>query len=83
MNFLKDLFKSFIKRIDDSSEGGSLNKTDLVKVLRTTILVSIASGLTYFAGNVDPEHLGVYGVLVVPVVTAVLEMVNKYIKANK
>jgi hypothetical protein len=83
MNFLKTLLNSFTKKVDDTSDVGDLNKVDVVKVVRTAILVSLASGLTYLVTNINPEVLGVYGILLVPVATAILDMLNKYIKGNK
>lgn len=83
MEFFKKLFTSFTSGINDTSKSGAVNTTDVVKVVRTAILVGLASAITYFTGAVNPENLGVYGVFVVPIATAALDLLNKYIKGNK
>lgn len=82
MDFLKKVFSVFVGKVDDSSPGGKVNSTDVAKVLRTTVLVGLASAITYFVGAVDPANMGTYGVFVVPIATAALDLLNKYIKAN-
>lgn len=83
MEFIKNLFKVFGTKVDDSSPSGKVDGTDIAKVLRTTILVSAASGLAYFLTNADPTMFGPYAVFVVPVLTAGLDFLNKLVKANK
>ena len=83
MEFFKKLFTSFTSNVNDTSKTGEVNATDFAKVVRTTILVGLASAITYFVGAVNPENLGVYGVFLVPVATAALDLLNKYIKGNK
>jgi hypothetical protein len=83
MEFFKKLFTSFTSGVHDTSKSGAVNTTDVVKVVRTALLVGVASALTYFTGAVNPENLGVYGVFLVPVATAALDLLNKYIKGNK
>lgn len=82
MDFLKKVFSVFVTNVGDTSPTGKVNATDVAKVLRTAFLVGLASTITYFVGAVDPANLGMYGVFVVPVATAALDLLNKYIKAN-
>lgn len=83
MDLLKKFFEVLVKKVEDTSPAGKVNSTDLAKTLRTTGLVSVAAGLTYFLGNFDPETIGHYSLFLVPLLTAGLEVINKLIKDNK
>jgi len=83
MEFLKKFLKSFTTRVDDDSETGKVNGTDVAKVLRTATYVGLAAGLTFL---IDPSQSGVFaeyqGVAVI-VLTGLLEFVNKLVKNHK
>lgn len=83
MDLIKKFFSVILGKVDDTSPGGKVNSTDIAKTLRTTVMVGVASALAYFLGNFDPQSFGNYSLILVPVLTAALEMLNKLLKDNK
>lgn len=83
MDLLKKLVGVFTKRVDDTSDAGKVDSTDVVKVLRTCLLVGISTGLSHFLTAVDPSTLGPYQGLVILGLTGVQEFLVKLMKDNK
>lgn len=77
---LKDVF---VKSVPDTSTTGKVDKTDLAKVVKTGVLVGVASGVSYFLANIAPDTLGTYQPLVVLGLTMALDFVNKLVKSNQ
>lgn len=82
MEFLKKLKGVFVTKVPDTSAAGTVNSTDVAKVIRTSIYVAVAAGLTFAIENISPGTLGAYGVFIVPAVTAAIEFLNKLAKGN-
>lgn len=82
MEFLKNLALVFTKKVEDTSPKGKVDSVDLAKVVRTAVYVGLASGLTYFAQGVTPDMIGVKGLVVLPLISAVIEFLNKAVKDN-
>lgn len=83
LDFLKKLKSVFASNVPDTSPSGTLNKTDVAKVVKTGVLVGIASAISYALANVAPDTFGHYQPLVVLGLTAVLDFVNKFVKKNQ
>lgn len=64
------------------SKAFSLNKEDLLKVLKNAALVGVAAVLTYFGENLTKIDLGPIGVMLVPVVTVVIDSAIKWVRDN-
>lgn len=82
MKFLKTLFDVFTKKVEDSSPKGKVDATDVAKVVRTSVYVGLAAALTYFMQGVTPEMIGAKGLVVLPLIAAVVEFLNKAVKDN-
>lgn len=82
MSFLVKLFNVFTKKVEDSSPKGRVDSTDLAKVVRTSVYVGLAACLTYFMQGVTPEMIGTKGLVVLPLLAAVVEFLNKAVKDN-
>lgn len=83
MNFLSKLFDVFTKKVDDSSPKGGVDSTDVAKVIRTSVYVGLAASLTYFMQGVTPDMIGAKGLVVLPLIAAAVEFLNKAVKDNK
>jgi len=84
MNALKTLLSVFVTKVEDSSGKGKVNMVDLAKVVRTSVFVGLASGLTHSLGLLNSENLGPIGyALAIPAITAVIELVTKLAKDNE
>ena len=81
-DFLTKLKNVFVKNVPDTSPSGEVNNTDLAKVVKTGVLVGIASAISYALANVAPDTFGHYQPLIVLGLTAVLDTVNKFVKKN-
>jgi len=83
MTHLLELVKnSFTQRVTDTSPVAELNKIDLAKLIKTTILISISAGITYFISNISPDLLGPYQPLIMVALTFGLDFFNKLLKNN-
>lgn len=59
-----------------------MDLTDAKNVGKNALLVGVAAALTYVSSNLMNVDLGVYGPLVVPVVSSLLDTVIKWAKNN-
>ena len=82
-DFLKKLKEVFVKSVPDTSPSGTIDKTDLAKVVKTGFLVGLASAISYGLANFSPDTFGNYQPLVVLGLTAALDFVNKLVKKNQ
>jgi len=64
------------------SKGFSLNRNDIVVLVKNAGLMALAAGLTFIGENVSQIDLGMYGPLVVPVVAVVIDTAVKWAKNN-
>ena len=64
------------------SKAFSLNRNDLLVMVKNASLVALAAGLTFVGENLSNADLGVYGPLVVPVVAVVIDTVVKWARNN-
>lgn len=64
------------------SKSFSLNKNDMVVLVKNAALIALAAGLTFVGENVSQIDLGTYGPLVVPVVAIVIDTAVKWAKNN-
>lgn len=70
------------KVIVQDSKSFSLNKNDVVVLVKNAALIALAAGLTFVGENVSQIDLGTYGPLVVPVVAIVIDTAVKWAKNN-
>lgn len=82
-DFLKRIKDVFIKSVPDTSKTGAVDKTDLAKVVKTGLLVGVASAISYALANMSPDTLGHYQPLVILGLTAALDFLNKLVKKNQ
>lgn len=74
------VFGSKEVKADDTSEAKSLDKVDVVKILRNMAMVSLAAAVTYLTEN--DEILAKFGPSTVAVVYAVLDIAKRFFKDN-
>lgn len=82
MAFLNKLVSVFTKNVADTSPAGKVDSTDLAKVVRTSVYVGLAAALTYFMQGVTPDMIGTKGLVVLPLIAAAVEFLNKAVKDN-
>lgn len=80
MGFFKKIVNVFKKNVPDSSPKGKVDSTDVAKVVRTSVFVALASGLSYLLTNISPDVLGNYGPVITLVGTMALDFLNKLVK---
>lgn len=83
LDFLNKIKSVFVSNVQDTSPAVSVNKTDLAKVVKTGVLVGLASAISYALANLAPETFGHYQPVVILVLTAALDFVNKFVKKNQ
>jgi len=81
-NLLKKLALVFLKKIEDKSPPLKVDSTDIAKVLRTAIFTGVATALTVLLNGFDFNTLGVGGAVLIPLITAAVELLNKLVKDN-
>ena len=64
------------------SQSFKINKEDLIKVLKNSALVGSAAGIAYFSSNFTKIDMGLYGSLLVPIISTALDTVIKWLKDN-
>lgn len=82
LDFLGKLKNVFVKNVPDTSPIGTIDKTDLAKVVKTGVLVGVASAVSYALANIAPDTFGHYQPLVILGLTAALDFLNKMVKSN-
>jgi hypothetical protein len=60
----------------------SLDKKDVLNLVKNAVLVGVAAILTYVGENLTSLDLGANGVLLVPVVSIVIDSVVKWARGN-
>ncbi len=60
----------------------SLDKSDLVSLVKNAVLVGVAAVLTYVGEQLSSLDLGATGVMLVPVVSVVIDSVVKWARAT-
>jgi hypothetical protein len=60
----------------------SLDKKDVLNLVKNAVLVGIAAILTYVGENLTSLDLGANGVLLVPVVSIVIDSIVKWARGN-
>jgi hypothetical protein len=60
----------------------SLDKKDVLNLVKNAVLVGVAAILTYVGENLSSLDLGANGVLLVPVVSIVIDSVVKWARGN-
>jgi hypothetical protein len=83
MNFVQKLYDVFTKSVDDKSDAGKIDQTDLAKVGKNAILVGVAAAVSAVLASVGPEMLGTYQPLIILGLTGLLDVLNRLIKSNK
>jgi hypothetical protein len=83
MNFFKTLKEVFVKTVPDTSNKGTLNKTDAAKLVKTSVLVGVAAAISSALAAISPDTFGPYQPVVIMVLTVSLDLLNKFIKGNK
>lgn len=81
-SFLKDLYNKVFSSKPSESPANAVDKVDLIKALRTSIIVGAAAVVSYLMTNLGGIDLGVYGPTVIPVVSFVLDMIYRWLKDN-
>lgn len=66
----------------EGSKSFSLNNKDLLVVAKNALLVGGAAALTVVAQNLNVIDLGVYGPVVVPVITIGIDTLVRWMKDN-
>lgn len=66
----------------EGSKSFSLNNKDLLIVAKNALLVGGAAALTVVAQNLNVIDLGVYGPVVVPVITIGIDTLVRWMKDN-
>lgn len=64
------------------SKSGQLDINDFINLAKNAALVGAGAALTYISGNITNLDLGLYGPLLVAVVTPVIDAAIKLIKNN-
>lgn len=82
LDLLKKIKDSFTTKVPDTSPSGKVDKTDVAKLVKTSVLVGVAAGVSYFITGVDSDSLGVYQPLIIMALTVGLDYVNKLVKSN-
>lgn len=80
---LKKLALVFLKKIEDKSPTFKVDSTDIAKVVRTAVFTGLATALTVFMNGVDFNALGIGGAVLIPLITAAIEFLNKLVKDNQ
>lgn len=60
----------------------SLDKSDVVSLVKNAVLVGLAAVLTYVGEQLSSLDLGTTGVMLVPVVSVVIDTVVKWARAT-
>jgi hypothetical protein len=83
MSYLVKLKNALFGKSDPStSEGGSINVTDLAKVSRTAILMGLATAVSHLLANVKPDMFGDNAGIATIVIAILGELSLRYIKSN-
>lgn len=65
--------------MNDGSKSFQLNKADVFKLVRNTVLVGLAAGLTFLGEHLSSVNLGPSSALIVPVVALAINTFVRWI----
>lgn len=65
--------------MNEGSKSFQLNKADVIKLVKNTVLVGLAAGLTFFGENLANVNLGPSSALIVPVVALAINTFVRWI----
>ena len=82
MSFLSSLKAVFTSSVPDTSESGTLNKTDFAKLTRDFTIVSLSAGLVWVSQNLHLIDLGGYTAALTPIIAVGLQALIKLLKSN-
>lgn len=69
--------------MNSKSKFGQLDLTDGINLLKNAALVAAGAGLTYLSGNLTQIDLGLYGPILVAIVTPLIDAAIKLVKNNQ
>ena len=69
--------------MNSKSKFGQLDLTDGINLLKNAALVAAGAGLTYLSGNLTQIDLGLYGPILVAIVTPLIDAAIKLVKDNQ
>ena len=69
--------------MNSKSKFGQLDLTDGINLLKNSALVAAGAGLTYLSGNLTQIDLGLYGPILVAIVTPLIDAAIKLVKDNQ
>lgn len=69
--------------MNSKSKFGQLDLTDGINLLKNSALVAAGAGLTYLSGNLTQIDLGLYGPILVAIVTPLIDAAIKLVKNNQ
>lgn len=78
---MKDILSKLAVRASTST-AFSINTTDLKKVLINALMVGASTAVLYMSSNLSSVSFGALTPVIVPLVTAGLELVYRYLKNN-
>lgn len=65
--------------MNEGSKSFQLNKADVLKLVKNTVLVGLAAGLTFLGENLASVNLGPSSALIVPVVALAINTFVRWI----
>jgi hypothetical protein len=83
MNISQLFFKVYTQPLDDRSKPNSLDKIDVVKISRNTVIVMISAGIVYLQPIFTSIDFGQYSYLAIPVISMLMDSLLKYLKDNR
>lgn len=82
MNIFEKLKASIVKTLPDTSGPVSVNTTDIVKVIRTALLVGGSTTVVEILGNLQPDMFGNHSMLAALVIAVSTDFLMRFIKDN-
>jgi|688.fasta_scaffold717062_2 hypothetical protein len=82
MNIFEKLKASIVKTLPDTSGPVSVNATDIVKVVRTALLVGGSTTVVEILGNLKPDMFGNHSMLAALVIAVSTDFLMRFIKDN-
>ncbi len=67
---------------ESTSKAYSLDFTDVKKVGRHLLIVSVAAALSALIDNVGSLNFGIYTTILIPIISTVLNTAMRYVKSN-
>ncbi len=73
----------FTKTVPSDSTTGTVNSTDLAKVIRTGIFLALSTGVTHILTNVQPDMFGQYAGVATIAIAMLSELSVRLFRSNK